>query len=57
MTPVRYVITYGSVEVLSIILGHFKYNDVWIMDVVDLKTKTTARLDTCEKSTVKQRKK
>ena len=51
MRPVRYVITYGSVEVLAIILGHFKYNDVWIMDVVDLKTKTTNKtgLDTCKR--------
>ena len=65
-SPVRYLITYGSVEVLAIILGHVKYNDVWIKNVVDLKMKTTARtnqrlgLMTCtaaNKSTVKQRKK
>lgn len=48
--------TYCSVEILPIIFGHFKYNYVWIRDVVDLpekrkKNRLIWNLKTCKSPT------
>ena len=39
------IITYCSVEILPIIFGHFKYNYVWIWDVVDLPEQKKEKTD------------